>query len=64
MSLFGVILVRIFRYSDWIQRDILSVFSPNWGKCDQGNLASKILNQVFEIKELKELRNLRTTQFL
>ena len=31
---FGVILVRIFPHSDWIQRDIpyLSVFSPSAGK--------------------------------
>ena len=30
-SVFGVILVRIFLHSDWIQRDIpyLLVFSPN-----------------------------------
>ena len=35
MSVFGVILVRIFPHSDWIRRDTLylSVFSPNAGKC-------------------------------
>ena len=35
MSVFGVILVRIFPHSGWIQRDTpyLSVFSPNAGKC-------------------------------
>ena len=34
MSVFGVILVRIFPHSDWIQKDTeyLSVFSPNTGK--------------------------------
>ena len=34
VSVFGVILVRIFPHSNWIQRSIpyLSVFSPNAGK--------------------------------
>ena len=34
MSVFGVILIRIFQHSDWIPRDTpyLSVFSPNAGK--------------------------------
>ena len=34
VSVFGVILVRIFPYLDWIRRDTryLSVFSPNAGK--------------------------------
>ena len=34
-SVFGVILVRIFRYSGWIRTDTpyLSIFSPNAGKC-------------------------------
>ena len=42
-SVFGVILVRIFRHLDWIRRDTpyLSVFSSNAGKCgknaDQNN---------------------------
>ena len=37
VSLFGVILVRIFPHSDWIQRDTpyLSVLSPNAGKCGE-----------------------------
>ena len=35
VSIFGVILVRIFLHLDWIRRDTpyLSVFSPNAGKC-------------------------------
>ena len=35
MSVFGVILFRIFPHSDWIRRDTeyLSAFSPNEGKC-------------------------------
>ena len=35
MSVFRIILVLIFPYSGWIQRDTpyLSVFSPNAGKC-------------------------------
>ena len=35
LSVFGVILVRILPYSDWIQRDTkyVSVFIPNAGKC-------------------------------
>ena len=35
VSVFGVILVRIFPHSDWIRGDMvyLSVFSPNEGKC-------------------------------
>ena len=35
VSVFGVILVRIFPHSDWTRRDreYLSVFSPNAGKC-------------------------------
>ena len=39
VTVFGVILVRIFPYSDWIQRDALyvSVFSLNTGKCGQNN---------------------------
>ena len=34
VSVFGVILVRIFPHLDWIQRDAsyLSVFSPDMGK--------------------------------
>ena len=34
VSVFGVFLVRIFPYSDWMRRDseYLSVFSPNTGK--------------------------------
>ena len=34
VSVFGVILVRIFPHSDWIWRDdpYLSIFSPNAGK--------------------------------
>ena len=34
MSVFGVILVRIFLHSDWIRRDkkYMSVFIPNLGK--------------------------------
>ena len=34
VSIFGVVLVRIFPHSDWIRRDMeyLSVFSPNAGK--------------------------------
>ena len=39
VSVFGVILVRIFPHSDWIWRDTryLSVFSPNTGKCGPNN---------------------------
>ena len=39
MSLFGVILVRIFRHSDWIRRDTeyLSVFSLNERKYRPGS---------------------------
>ena len=35
VSVFGIILVRIFPHSDWIWRDAtyLFVFSPNAGKC-------------------------------
>ena len=35
MSVFGVILVRIFPHSDWMRRDTedLSVFILNYGKC-------------------------------
>ena len=35
VSVFGVILVRIFTHLDWIWRDTeyFSVFSPNAGKC-------------------------------
>ena len=35
LSVFGVILVRIFPHFDWIRRDsqYLSVLSPNAGKC-------------------------------
>ena len=35
VSLFGVILARIFAHLDGIQRDTgyLSIFSPNAGKC-------------------------------
>ena len=32
VSVFGVILVRIFPHSDWIQTPYLSVFSPTAGK--------------------------------
>ena len=34
VSVFGVILVRIFPHADWIRRDTLnlSIFSPNAGK--------------------------------
>ena len=40
VSLFGVILVRIFQHSDWIRRDTscLSIFSPIGGKCGPGKL--------------------------
>ena len=39
MSVFGVILVRIFPHLDWIRRntEYLFVFSPNMGKCGQNN---------------------------
>ena len=33
VSVFGVILVRIFSHSDWLLRDYLSVFTLNAGKC-------------------------------
>ena len=39
VSVFGIFLVRIFPYSDWIRRDAsyLSVFSPNAGNAEQKN---------------------------
>ena len=39
VSIFGVILVRIFPHLDWIRRDTqyLSVLSPNVGKCRPDN---------------------------
>ena len=33
MSVFGVILIRIFPHSDWRRRDTLSISTPNAGKC-------------------------------
>ena len=38
MSLFGVILVRIFTYSDWKRREIICPDSVRWQeKLDQNN---------------------------
>ena len=39
VSVFGIILVRIFSHLDWMRRDTeyLSVFSPNAGNTDQNN---------------------------
>ena len=45
VSVFGVILVRIFPHSDWIRWDTpyLSVFSPNEGKCRPEQLRIRTL---------------------
>ena len=45
LSIFGVFLVHIFPYSDWIARYIpyLSVFSPNAPKCGQEKLRIRAL---------------------
>ena len=45
MSVFRVILVRIFSHSDWIWRDtpILWLFSPNAGKCRPEYLGKRTL---------------------
>ena len=39
VSVFGVILVRIFPHLEWIRKDTpyLSVFNPNAGNADQNN---------------------------
>ena len=49
MSVFRVILVRIFPHSDWIRGDTkyLFVFSPNAGKCGPGFLRIQIYFPAF-----------------
>ena len=65
VSIFGVILVRIFPHLDWIDTPCLSVFSPNAGNADQNNseyghfsrsvldlhndVSLKICNEIFKI---------------
>ena len=45
MSVFGLILIHIFPYSNWIRRDTphLSVFSPKAGKCGLEQLRIRAL---------------------
>ena len=57
MSVFGVILVRIFPHLDWIRRDMeyLSVFSPNavsYGHFSQSGL---LLGSIFHLHTYIEM---------
>ena len=59
LCIFGVFLVHIFPYSDWIQRDTeyLSVLCPNAGKHGQGKLQIRtIFTQSEYRKSLHETR--------
>ena len=54
VSVFGVILARIFPHSDWLRRDTeyLSVFSPNVGKCVQEWLQIRALFTQFLLQDV------------
>ena len=57
VSVFGVILVNIFPYSDWLRRDTpyLSVFSPNAGKYGSkyGHFLRSVVSILYISKEKK-----------
>ena len=67
VSVFGVFLVRIFPYSDWIRRDTpyLSLFSPNAGKYGPEKLWIRTLfTQCVFVKNSNNIDVWQTSQYV